>query len=45
MKLISTMLTNIVSLEQSNHKPKGMYGGVPLVGSNKETTTIHSNRF
>ena len=27
MELISTKLTNLVSLEQSNHKPKGMCGG------------------
>ena len=27
MKLISTKLTNLVSLEQSNHKPIGRYGG------------------
>ena len=30
MKLISTKFTNLVSLEQSYHKPMGMYGGVPL---------------
>ncbi len=30
MKLISTALTNIVSLEQSHHKPMGMYDVVPL---------------
>ncbi len=27
VKLIFTKLTNIVSLEQSHHKPMGMYGG------------------
>ncbi len=33
MKLISTDLTNLVSLEQSHHKPTGMYGGGPLKGT------------
>ncbi len=27
MKLISTNLTNLLSLEQFNHKPMGMYRG------------------
>ncbi len=46
MKLISTKLTNLVSLEQSYHKPMLMYGGGLLkltVGG--KTTTLHSHKF
>ena len=47
MKLISTKLTNLVSLEQSHHKPVGMYGGGLQVGnrsliSSFGATCLHS---
>ncbi len=52
MKLISTRLTNLVSLEQSHYKPMGMYGGVNFknyltrfILPTKADTIIHYHRF
>ena len=44
MKLISTKLTNLVSLEQSHHNPMGMYGGGPLKFTNYRYKLWHTHR-
>ncbi len=40
VKFISTKLTKLVSLEQSHHKPMGMYGGV-LLSWQYEMSEVH----
>ena len=45
MKLISSKLTSLVSLEQTQLKPIGRYGGGLHKLALKRTTSTHSLRF